>query len=214
MNAQALYRDILEEAQDEALIKKAQEGLMGLNMKILFSPIATENSIAYTVESGDTLGKIARKFNTTVGLLMRSNNLDSDIIRVNQKLKVSSAKYSVLVDYSDNILTLLSDNDILKVYTVALGINDSTPLGDFKVINKLKDPVWYKTGAVVPAGSSDNILGTRWMGLSVAGYGIHGTTEPEALGKHVTAGCVRMLNEEVEELYDILPVGAEVSIVD
>jgi lipoprotein-anchoring transpeptidase ErfK/SrfK len=74
--------------------------------------------------------------------------------------------------------------------------------------------VWYKDGAAVPPGSPENILGTRWMGLSKEGYGIHGTTEPGSLGKQATAGCVRMLNAEVEELYGILPEGTEVTIID
>jgi len=52
------------------------------------------------------------------------------------------------------------------------------------------------------------------MGFDLAGFGIHGTTEPQTLGRQVTQGCVRMLNAEVEELYAIVPVGTEVTIVD
>ena len=58
------------------------------------------------------------------------------------------------------------------------------------------------------------LLGSRWLGFNMPGYGIHGTIEPETIGKQVTAGCVRMRNSDVEELYDILPLGTEVSIVD
>jgi len=76
------------------------------------------------------------------------------------------------------------------------------------------DPPWYKVGAVVPANSPENILGTRWLGLSQAGYGIHGTTEPATLGQAVTAGCVRMANADVEELFTIVPLGTEVAIVE
>ena len=46
------------------------------------------------------------------------------------------------------------------------------------------------------------------------GYGIHGTVEPESIGKQVTAGCVRMRNEEVEQLYMLIPTGTQVKIVD
>ena len=66
----------------------------------------------------------------------------------------------------------------------------------------------------MPPESPENVLGTRWMGFDIPGYGIHGTVEPKAIGQQVTAGCVRMLNEQVEELYSILPVGTEVVIVD
>ncbi|MBM3248214.1 MAG: L,D-transpeptidase, partial [Candidatus Omnitrophica bacterium] len=57
-------------------------------------------------------------------------------------------------------------------------------------------------------------LGTRWMGFDIPEYGIHGTTEPESIGKQATKGCVRMINKDVEELYSILPVGTEVTIID
>jgi lipoprotein-anchoring transpeptidase ErfK/SrfK len=52
------------------------------------------------------------------------------------------------------------------------------------------------------------------MGFELAGYGIHGTVDPQSLGKQVTQGCVRMANNEVEELYSIVPEGTEVAIVD
>ena len=66
----------------------------------------------------------------------------------------------------------------------------------------------------MPPDSPENILGTRWLGFDKKGYGIHGSVDPSAIGQYVTAGCVRMTNADVEELYAILPVGAEVTIVD
>ena len=212
--AKRLYKDILENSLDDEIAKKAQDNLTGLNMKILFSPLVTDYSVLYVVKKGDTLIGIAKRFDTTVDLIIKSNNLQSDIIRIGQRLKISTAKYSVVVDHSQNILTLKQHEDVLKTYKVSTGINNSTPIGIFKIINKLKDPVWYKAGAVVSSGSPENILGSRWMGLSVSGYGIHGTTEPETIGRHVTAGCVRMKEEDVRELYSILPVGTEVTIVN
>jgi lipoprotein-anchoring transpeptidase ErfK/SrfK len=66
----------------------------------------------------------------------------------------------------------------------------------------------------VPADSPKNILGSRWLGLSEKSYGIHGTTEPQSIGRQVTSGCVRMRNSDVEELYQIVPEGTEVVIID
>jgi len=214
--AKDLYNKILENASDEKTIQRVQKEIMDLNIKILFSAVQGEESVIHTVVGGDTLGKLARQYGTTVGLIKRSNGLSNDMIRIGDRLKISTANYSVMVDRSDNLLTLKEGDDVLKTYEVATGMIDSspTPIGTFKVINKLKDPVWYKTGAVVPSGSPENILGTRWLGLSVSGYGIHGTTIPDSIGKHATAGCVRMLTEEVEELYDVLPIGAEVTIIE
>ena len=119
------------------------------------------------------------------------------------------------MDKSQNILTLKCNDEIIKTYNVATGTNNSTPVGTFKIGNKLVNPVWYKEGAVVPAGSPENILGTRWLGFDdLPSYGIHGTTEPQSIGKQSTAGCVRMINAEVEELYSLLPIGTEVTVVD
>ena len=128
--------------------------------------------------------------------------------------KISKAKYKILVDKSQNVLTLLSDNDIIKVYRVSTGENNCTPVGNFKIVNKITNPVWYTEKAIVPAESPDNILGSRWMGFNLAGYGIHGTTSPEKIGQQATKGCVRMINAEVEELYKIIPIGTEVAIAD
>ena len=85
---------------------------------------------------------------------------------------------------------------------------------DTKIEEKLVSPVWYTVGAIVEPDSEEYELGARWMGLSIAGYGIHGTNDPTSIGKHITKGCVRMKNEEVEELYAIVPSGTEVTIVD
>jgi lipoprotein-anchoring transpeptidase ErfK/SrfK len=131
-----------------------------------------------------------------------------------QKLKVPTYKMTLWIDKSDNTLTLKADNEVLKTYVVATGTNNSTPVGAFKITDKLENPTWYNSGAVVPPGSPENGLGTRWMGITAKGYGIHGTIEPEKLGQQVTAGCVRMKNEEVEELYSWIPPGTEVTIQD
>ena len=66
----------------------------------------------------------------------------------------------------------------------------------------------------MPPESSQNVLGTRWLGFNLSGYGIHGTTEPETIGQQVTAGCIRMRNEDVEELYSIVQLETRVVVVD
>jgi lipoprotein-anchoring transpeptidase ErfK/SrfK len=103
---------------------------------------------------------------------------------------------------------------VVKTYLISTGVNNGTPAGTFKIVNKLPNPTWFKAGAVVPPGSADNVLGTRWLGFNLAGYGIHGTVEPQNLGKSVTLGCVRLANADVEELYSIVPVGTTVTVVD
>lgn len=212
--ARDAYKKAYETYPEISIIKVAQPKMEELGMKMLFSSAVDSYSKEYIVQSGDSLAKIAKVFGTTIELIKKSNGLSSDNIRQGHRLKVVTAKFSVVVDKSQNILLLKQNDEVLKTYKVATGTNNCTPVGTFSVTTKLVDPVWYKTGAAVPPGSPENILGTRWMGLSREGYGIHGTTDPSSLGKQATAGCVRMLNSDVEELYDILPAGTEVTIVD
>ena len=214
IKAKELYQKAVENFPDSKDIAKTQEALDNINIKILFSPVVTEGSFAYEVQKGDSLSKIAKKFNTTMEIVAKANDLKGANIQAGKTLKITKTKFSIVVDKSQNILTLKGDGNILKTYLVSTGENFSTPTGTFKIVNKIVDPPWYTSNAVIPPGSPENILGSRWLGISMKGYGIHGTTDPKSIGKQVTAGCVRMRNSDVEELYTIVPEGIEVVIVD
>jgi hypothetical protein len=214
LDAKKLYKQAEENTTDISALKEIQNKIGELNLKIIFSPIIDKCSLKYTVKPNDSLLKISKEHNTTIELIKRANNLTSDVIRPGQELKVNNCKFSIVVDKSQNMLFLKNGDEILKTYVVSTGKNNSTPAGNFKIVNKQPNPTWFKAGAIVPADSPENILGTRWLGLDIKGYGIHGTTQPQELGKQVTLGCVRLRNEEVEELYDIVPLGTEVTIVD
>ncbi|MFC1631133.1 L,D-transpeptidase family protein [Candidatus Omnitrophota bacterium] len=210
-----LFQELIQKFPDFKQIAELEKKLWELNVKVLFSPKATEQDIIYKVEPGDTLSQIASRHNTTVDLIKVSNNLQGDLIRPGDRLKVTTAKYSVIVDKSQNTLTLKANDAIFKIYAIATGEHDCTPQGQFTIVEKLKNPDWYKSGVgIVPAASPENILGTRWLGLSEPQYGIHGGANKDDLGKQLTNGCVRMLNPEVEELFTILPRGSEVTIVE
>lgn len=215
IEAKEAYKKAIQEYPNLDIVKNAKAKVEDLSMKILFSPLVDDStSKIYEVQQGDTLGKIAKVFGTTVDLLKKSNNLNSDLIRQGMRLKMVTAKFSVVVDKSQNMLLLKQNEEVLKTYRVSTGANNSTPTGTFKIVNKLVNPVWYSAGAVVPPDSPENILGSRWLGISKPGYGMHGTSDPASIGKQVTAGCIRMSNPEAEELYTILPEGTEVTIVD
>ena len=215
IKARDIYQSIVDKFPASGKIAKAQSSLEDINIKILLSDIPVKDSEVYTVEKGDNLTKIAKKFGTTADLIMSSNKLKSSSIQIGKKLKVNKAKFSIVVDKSQNILTLKSGQEIIKTYHVSTGKNSCTPVGTFKIINKIIDPPWYKEpGVMIPAGDPKNVLGSRWLGISKPSYGIHGTTQPEAIGQSVTEGCVRMRNLEVEELYMLVPEGTEVVITD
>ena len=212
--AKLLYQQLVAEHSGSSEIMTWQKKLEDLNIKLLFSPTLTRKSTIYEVKPGDTLTKIANEFKTTIELIQKANGIKDDKIMPGQKVKVWMSPFTIYVDKSQNTLILKSDEEVIKTYAVATGKDNSTPVGKFKIVNKLVNPTWFKAGAVVAPDSPENILGSRWIGINVVGYGIHGTTDPQSVGKQVTQGCVRMVNSDVEELYAIVPVGTEVIIED
>jgi len=216
IKAKALYHEIINEYFQFCDYAGVQKKIASVNRTLLFSNIVTPESELHTVAPGDSLAKIAGKYSTTVELVKRANNLKSDVIIPGMKLKVQNKPFSIIVDNKQCVLTVLLGDEVVKTYDVATGKNNSTPIGLFKIKDKLVDPVWYNKGTAIPPESPENVLGTRWMGLTTQepGYGIHGTTDPESIGYQSTEGCVRMRNEDVEELYSIIPVGTSVTVID
>lgn len=214
LKAKEVYKDILANHPDFDQAEAVQKESESLNLEIIFSNVQTPQTLVHEVAPGDSLVKIAKKYNTTVELLKRSNNLNTDVIRVGEKIRVWTQQFNIFVDKSQNILLLKEGDEVVKVYNVSTGKNNSTPIGTFKITSKIVDPVWFHQGVVVPPESPENVLGTRWMGFDLPGYGIHGTTEPETIGQQVTAGCVRMRNEDVQEVYSLVTTGTEVTITN
>jgi lipoprotein-anchoring transpeptidase ErfK/SrfK len=215
-DARAAYQKLINEFSNSSDVMNWQKKIEEINIKLLFSPAITAGSILYEIKPGDTLAKIAKEFKTTADLIIKSNNLSGDKIVPSRKIKVWAAPFNILVDKSQNTLTLKANEEIIKTYIVSTGKNNSTPAGNFKIMDKIPNPPWFKPGASapIPSGSPENILGSRWLALDLPSYGIHGTTDPQSLGKQVTQGCVRMANPDVEELYIIVPKGTEVTIID
>ena len=183
------------------------------NQSKFFSPRSPWVKEIYIVKPGDSLYQISRLFGITVQLLKQVNDLVSDTIHPGMKLGIPDPKFHIDINLSHRQLFLYSNSDLVAAYRVGIGKNISTPLGAFTITNKLIDPVWYRIGAVIPAGSPENALGSRWMGLSVEGYGIHGTIEPESIGQATSSGCIRMHNKDVEQLFDWFSIGIPVRIV-
>ncbi len=118
----------------------------------------------------------------------------------------------VLVSIPDRKLAVLEDGRVLKVFPVAVGADDSpSPDGEFQIINRLSNPTYYHPGKVIPAGPA-NPLGSRWIGLNLKGYGIHGTNAPRSIGKAASHGCIRMAKRDLEQLFEMVRVGDTVVI--
>jgi len=124
-----------------------------------------------------------------------------------------SSPRRIIVSIPDRKLVLLEDGEVRKIYDVAVGARVSpSPVGQFKINNRIVKPNYYGTGKVVLPGKN-NPLGTRWLGLNKPSYGIHGTSAPKSIGKAASHGCIRMSNRDVEELFELVRPGDAVEIL-
>ncbi len=122
-------------------------------------------------------------------------------------------KRVIVVSLEDRKLALVEDGQIRKVYTVAVGKPTTpSPTGRYTIARRVKNPTYSHDGKTVLPGPG-NPVGTRWMGLSVKGYGIHGTNEPKSIGKAASHGCIRMARKDLEEIYEMVSVGDTVELV-
>lgn len=113
-----------------------------------------------------------------------------------------ASTYNITINVADKKLTLFKYGRVFKIYPIATGKPATpTPKGIFKIINK----------AYNPGGP----FGERWLGLNAIGgdYGIHGTNNPSSIGKSVSNGCIRTYNNNIIELYNLVPLGTPVKIL-
>jgi lipoprotein-anchoring transpeptidase ErfK/SrfK len=117
----------------------------------------------------------------------------------------------VVVSIADRKLTLLKDGREIGAWDIAVGKPSTpSPEGTMTVVNRVKNPTWFGPGGKVIGPGAANPVGTRWVGLSKKGYGIHGTNEPGSIGKAASHGCIRMRNRDVEQFFDLVETGAVV----
>ena len=121
---------------------------------------------------------------------------------------------SITVNLPSRTIELFAGNTLVKEYPVAIGKPETpTPLGNYTIVDKEVNPAWYppdQKGKIVPSGP-ENPLGYRWLGIW-NNYGIHGTNAPWSIGAVISNGCIRMYEEDVEELFDKVGYGTPVRI--
>jgi hypothetical protein len=193
-----------------------------VNIKLLKSPVMMPGKEYYAIEGGDYLQKIAGMYNTTVPLIKSMNGMETDMIRRGARLLVYRGDFSIRVSKSRNTLDLLAGDRLFKRYPVGTGKFGKTPAVEFSIVDKIVEPPWTRPAdnKQIEYGDPENVLGTRWMKIvsdnhpEITGYGIHGTWERDSIGKQSSAGCIRMLNEDVEELFDLVPRKTPVMIAE
>lgn len=215
----------LLEAGPPAAIRNETERILGeINVELITSPWMIPEKKTYTVKSGDSLQKIAKAFGVTVELIGVSNRIaNPDRIRAGDHYRIlDRPRFEIRVRKNRNDLLLTLNGRFFKRYPVGTGEYGKTPEGVFVIRDKIPEPPWWPPGgAELPYGHPDNILGTRWMSLEatgetppVKGYGIHGTWDNTTIGKQSSAGCIRMRNSDVEELFMLVPWGTRVTITE
>lgn len=133
----------------------------------------------------------------------------------NRENETSDTGFRIVVNLASRRLALYENGIRTRLYPVAVGKEwTPTPTGHFIVEEKQEDPAWASPRNeefVLPPGE-DNPLGTRWMGIG-GYYGIHGTNAPWAIGDYISNGCIRMYDEDAQELFSIVPTGTPVEII-
>src|ERR1700729_1066278 len=125
----------------------------------------------------------------------------------------TQSRCTLVISVADRKLAVVENGAVTKIYPIAVGKNSTpSPTGSFLIVDRITDPTYYHANVVVPPGPH-NPLGTRWMGLSEKGYGIHGTNAPKSIGKAASHGCIRMARPDLEELFSHIRSGVSVVIL-
>lgn len=195
-------------------------------------PIAdtlTGGTFSYTVQTGDTLASISARFGVGVGVLMRDNAVRREARLIpgsrmqidNRHIVARATDDRIVVNIPQRMLFSYSDGALAAAYPVALGRPDwPTPAGYFTVLTLQENKPWFVPKSIqeemwregksvrtmVPPGP-DNPLGKHWIGISIAGYGIHGTIAPMSIYGFRSHGCIRLHPDDVADLFARLNVG-------
>jgi L,D-transpeptidase ErfK/SrfK len=189
-------------------------------------------------EYEDTFIKLARQYNLGYEELVQANpSVDpwlpgegTEIVLPTHFVLPKVPRQGIVINLPELRLYYYPDGDSGRVITHPISIGRmewGTPLGRSEIVSKTLNPTWYPPESirqehaadnrplpkVVPPGP-DNPLGKHALRLSLPGYLIHGTNKPSGLGMRVTHGCIRMFPEDIEALFENVPVGTPVRIVN
>jgi lipoprotein-anchoring transpeptidase ErfK/SrfK len=204
-----------------------RDTLSSINKEMVFSPKLFPGdplAEAYRVQPGDMLSRIASRAKVPYPFLERINRIDARRLQAGQTIKVINGPFHARVIKSDYRMDLyLREDGGTPIYItslpVGLGEADSTPLGEWIIEpgRKVKNPAWSnpRTGEFFAAGAANNPIGSYWLALrgitpeteNIRGYGIHGTIEPESVGRQMSMGCIRLRDEDIELVFNMLVEG-------
>ena len=173
----------------------------------------------------DRPGLTVNRLRLTQTIVARLRETSRAAVRVKHRSPQASTlrrefRSVIVIHRGSNHLILYRYDRLRRAFRVATGQSVyPTPLGRFQIQVKWRNPWWYPPNSrwargqkPIPPGPN-NPLGTRWMGLSAPGVGIHGTPNPASIGYSVSHGCIRMYIADAEWLFNAVDIGTTVFIV-
>jgi L,D-transpeptidase ErfK/SrfK len=200
-----------------------------------FSHQLVGREFTYVVQPGDSLTAIGARFGVGISTLAAVNKLAYNAhLKPAQELHIDNrhivpraADNGIVINIPQRMLYFFTQGQARRAFPVALGKEDwPTPSGEFKIAVKEENPVWDVPKSIqeemrregkevktcVPPGP-DNPLGKHWLGLSITGYGIHGTIAPASIYQFQTHGCIRLHPDDVAELFPAVERGTGITAV-
>lgn len=186
-------------------------------------------------KQNDTISSLARRYDVGFDELIAANNninpymiLPGTVIIIPTRFILPKIKHQgIVVNLAEKRMYYFNKNKVLS-FPIGIGkIGWATPVGTMRIISKMHKPTWNVPEAVrqeqiahgnflpktVPPGPN-NPLGNHALRLSKSNYLIHGTNQPDGVGKRVSAGCLRMYPEDIRQLYNLVPVKTKITIIN
>ncbi|MBS1170246.1 MAG: hypothetical protein H6R01_1164 [Burkholderiaceae bacterium] len=217
------------------LLNHAAHAQRSASPSATYSEAIASSDIEYTVKRTDTLAKIRARFGIPETTILRENGLPvSHKIRTGDKLRIvnphivpAQLEEGILINLPQRMLYYFEDGKLESSFPVSLGKPDwPTPSGSFYIANRQENKAWVVPKSIqeemkregkaviteIPPGPK-NPLGKHWLGLSLPGYGIHGTIAPASIYRFRSHGCIRMHPDDIQALFDKAEIGMEGRII-
>ncbi len=230
VRARDVYNQALTHPAAGIAAEEIRERLTEINEVLVFSPTVVRGdpfAESYTFQRGDYLVRIAPRYDVYASFLQRINRVaDPSRINAGASLKMIRGPFHAQVDKSDYRLDLYLGGPpgsasavYVRSFAVGLGENDSTPNGGWIVRenSRTHNPSWRnpRTGEFFKPDDPLNPIGDYWIGMrgtdpdtsAIEGIGLHGTIEPESIGRQMSMGCIRLLDDDIALLFDCLVEG-------
>jgi L,D-transpeptidase ErfK/SrfK len=195
-----------------------------------FAGMIIGGDAVYTIQKGDTLELVGARTGVYWWKIAKDNNLDTKKrLQPGQELKINTRKIvpvtidnGIIINVPDRTLYSFKNSQLVRSFAVGMGLPTSktstswkTPIGKFKVVEKKKDPTWYVPPSIqeemalegkevitsMPPGP-DNPLGRYAIKISMPGIMIHETIKPASVNQYRSHGCIRVLPENIEKLFE------------